>query len=58
MSFLTTFEITISQLGIREDVGLWLCRKPTSPPLESNVNICHSERSEESKNHSRSVLSS
>ena len=32
MSFLTTFEITISQLGIREDVGLRQSRKPTSSP--------------------------
>ena len=43
MSFLTSFEITISQLGVWEDVGLWQSRKPTSPPLESNVNICHPE---------------
>ena len=33
MSFITTFEMTISQLGICEEVGLWLCRTPTSSPL-------------------------
>ena len=42
MSFFTSFEMTVRQFDLL--------------PLETDVIICHSERSEESNNFSRSVV--